>query len=88
MQPDQLLKGVKCDLCDYRANTTNDLIKHILSIHKKHPQMIKCQHCDYTALTLQNHSDHLDIEHVELSLLGDLIASQKLMSKNDESLKS
>ena len=83
----QFSQHMNCDQCEYRATGTTDLVKHILGIHKKHPEMIKCQHCDYSALTLQSYNNHLEVDHVEFSLLGHLIAGQKFMTRNNESFK-
>ena len=76
-----------CDQCGLTFNSVNDLIKHLLSTHKKHPEMIQCQHCDYTALTLQNYNNHLEIDHVEYSILGDIMRSQKEQTKSFEVFK-
>ena len=80
-------QSTKCDQCDYIGNSISDFISHLLQTHKRHPELIECKHCDFRALTLQNYNDHLEIEHVEISILGDLIRSQKVLTKNFEVFK-
>ena len=77
-----------CDQCDYRGETVNDFITHLLKTHDKNSEMIECQHCDYKTMTLENYNDHLETDHVEFTILGHLVSSQKEMSKGIETFKT
>ena len=77
-----------CDQCDYRGDSVNDFITHLLETHEKNTEMIECQHCDHRALTIKSYNDHLEADHVEFSILNHLVSSQKGLSQNIENFKT
>ena len=52
------------------------ITEHILTANKNNTEMVLCPHCDYKAITIQSINDHLETDHVELSLFGQVAANQ------------
>ena len=77
----------ECDQCDFKTDFVKDFVKHILKAHKHNTEIILCPHCDYKAFDIQTINEHLENDHVELSLLGHVAANQNAASKNFDKFK-
>ena len=80
-------KETECDQCDFRHETVTGLVNHFLTVHEHHPELIHCQHCEFKAFDLPTIKNHMEVDHLELSMLGLVAANQTVVGQNFDKFK-
>ena len=75
-----------CDQCDYKGDSVNEFITHLLSTHKNE-RFIECPYCDFKAKSKQEHQDHIETNHVEFAMFGHIAMNQDALTSNFEKFK-
>jgi hypothetical protein len=87
-QNQEMNPKTNCDQCDFRGESVNDFVKHLLETHERNTEMIECRLCNHRALTIQNINDHIETDHVEFTFLEHLLSNQKGLYTNLDTFKS
>ena len=60
---------VECDQCDFKGESTSDIVSHVISCHKNNPELIHCKHCDYKTMSVENLKDHIECVILKSNLI-------------------
>ena len=63
-------------------------ITHILDAHKENVEVIECPHCNFKTIEKNSIREHIEKNHIELALLGQMAVNQEEASNNFEAFKS
>ena len=81
-------RNIKCNQCDSQFRDTQSFITHLLNVHSNDIEYIQCPHCDYKSLDMISLDFHIENDHVELALLGQINENQTTLSKNFDIFKT
>ena len=76
-----------CEQCEFRGDTVNDFITHLLTEHSRNPEVIECQFCDFKTFGSSDFDKHVENDHQELALIKHLISNLKRSEENFETFK-
>ena len=80
-------KCINCNQCEFKCYDVKIFITHTLDVHGNNTEVIKCQHCEYKAIDKETMYEHIDTDHMELTLLGHITENQATLANKFESFK-
>ena len=75
-----------CDQCDYKGDTVNEFITHLLLTHKNE-MLFDCPYCKFKTNNKEEHKEHIEVNHVEFAMFGHIAMNQDTLTNSFEHFK-